>query len=218
MSRPVVNLCCSYVKELEDPTPFLVCGLSKLLHLEANIRAKHCKLMIDGTRVIAIAFYDLSKHELFDVTDKDNVHKLPYILEDCSDWPGSTFTCTHSKISDGHRIWNARTGRLIATKTHKALSNNGKNILCCTNRGREDYYHIVVDIDTSTTLATIENELVEAANGIAVFCKERDNKYQYLVYDLDIPKSLSIKVHHTMNIIKFLLVTGALPEYLSMNQ
>ena len=120
MPRPVIGICCSYL-ELEDPTPFVVCGLSKIFSSDAIHSYIDSKLVVDEDQVIAIVFYDLNKNELFDVTDKDNVHKLPYILEDCSDWPGSTFTCAHSKISDGHRIWNARTGKLLTKKEHAAL-------------------------------------------------------------------------------------------------
>lgn len=192
MPRSIIDVCFGYV-ELEDPTPFVVCGLSKIFSSKAIPSYIDSKLVVDEDRVIAIVFYDLDKNELFDVTHENNVQKLPYILADCSDWPGSTFTCARSKISDGHRIWNARTGKLLTKKEHATLSSNGKNVLCCTNRGEEDYYYTVVDLDTNTILATINGQLKETANGFAVFCVTQQSKngtyyYHYLVYDLDAPQ------------------------------
>ena len=65
--------------------------------------------------------------------------------------------------------------------------------MCCTSRGKEDYYYTVVDLDTNTILATIHGQLEETANGFAVSCVTQQSKngtyyYHYLVYDLGAPQ------------------------------
>ena len=121
MPRPVIGICCSYV-ELEDPTPFLVCGLSNVFLSQAD----HCKLMVNGDQVIAIIFSGMCTHELFDVTCAQHVHKLPYTLQNCSAWPCSTLTCAGGRISNEQHIWDAKTGQLLQRKNMQRLVAMGK--------------------------------------------------------------------------------------------